>query len=271
MLDEPLRYFSWDHFIQCVSGNNPGHNQLLRFSSFFWQIWHLYHRRSPCGEVLACVVTGLKIVQTFRLTDLEQLPVERWKRCTSVTPSPTALTRYLRDPDRHENVSRSFVNCSSSWAYSLRVFIPQPVELPIRNDGTKQSAILRISNAGFAIIFEIYLAEERIAYANCSPLNRRALMVHDLRVGDEITVRKRRWFEFAKHPPEYRRRGWGTLLLAAVIEEAKRTEYSVVVVEVTPADRTANDDLLGWYSRNGFFPSAQGASHVGWVRLQRDL
>ena len=43
---------------------------------------------------------------------LEQLPVERWKRCTSVTPSPTALTRYLRDPDRHENVSRSFVNCS---------------------------------------------------------------------------------------------------------------------------------------------------------------
>ncbi|WP_424950442.1 hypothetical protein [Deinococcus sp.] len=42
---------------------------------------------------------------------LEQLPIERWKRCTSVTPSPTAPTRYLRDPDRHENVSRSFVNC----------------------------------------------------------------------------------------------------------------------------------------------------------------
>ena len=50
---------------------------------------------------------------TDEVAALEQLPVERWKRCTSVTPSPTALTRYLRDPDRHENVSRSFVNCSN--------------------------------------------------------------------------------------------------------------------------------------------------------------
>ena len=102
-----------DELLNVEVFSSPGHAQVLIDA---WRAFYnglrphsLLSYRTP--DEFAALQSATHAATTA--VHLEQLPVERWKRCTSVTPSPTALTRYLRDPDRHENVSRSFVNCSN--------------------------------------------------------------------------------------------------------------------------------------------------------------
>ena len=148
--------------------------------------------------------------------------------------------------------------------------LPEPVELAVHNASAKKTALLRISNAGFAAIFELYLGNERIGYANCFALNTHDHLICDLRIGSERSPRRPSWLKaFASSDP--RGHGWGSLLLQVVIDETRRCGFRTLMADVTPADDAGNRDLVAWYGRHGFVASRTAAACPHWRRLKRSL
>ncbi|UBV44281.1 GNAT family N-acetyltransferase (plasmid) [Deinococcus taeanensis] len=147
--------------------------------------------------------------------------------------------------------------------------VPQPVESVVRNQKTGQKAHLRVSNAGFAAVFELLIGKRRIGYANCAALSDMDYMLSDLMIEEQHQPQG--FLRMLRKPLKHRRNGWGTLLLEAVIDEAQACGFRRIYAEVTPTGLQENPALLAWYEKHGFRRSKRAASQPGWLCLERRL